>query len=101
MDCTRSEEWVMGDGGVRMMGWEERQGRVLCNKRSAVPDLTGQTVLGLAQARREGVRTFSGHFRPSTLASTMERAQRTGTHSHNPEPTCASVADSGSEWEWQ
>lgn len=32
MDCTRDEEWVMGDGGVRMMDGEERQGRVLCNE---------------------------------------------------------------------
>lgn len=31
------EEWVMGDGGGRVMDGEERQGRVLCNKTGAVP----------------------------------------------------------------
>lgn len=55
MDCTTSEEWVMGDGGVRMMDGEERQGRVLCNK-SAVPTRMelGKTVLGLVQASEKG-----------------------------------------------
>lgn len=59
------EEWVMGDGGGRVMDGEERQGRVLATRRVRYrPGL-----LGLAQARKS-VRTLDW-----TSTSTLDAEQ--------------------------